>query len=289
MKLSAAFDTRIGGRRRNEDAAAVTAAGAALLAVVADGMGGHNHGDVASRLAVETLIQAFQAQVTAAAPRLADPFLFLQQGFEARHRALADFTREQRLPGSPLTTCVACLLQDGIAYWAHVGDSRLYLLRDGRIHARTRDHSYVQQLLDRGEISPAQALQHPQRNRVSTCLGGPLPPATEFSRKTPVQPGDVLALCTDGVWNVLAAGELADILLSNPAAAAVKTSLDRVDQRGGERRDNLTLAVIRCEGEPAATAVPAAPEPTPAEPSPAPEDLGATLAALRRKLQAADD
>jgi serine/threonine protein phosphatase PrpC len=289
MKLSAAFDTRIGGRRRNEDAAAVTAAGAVLLAVVADGMGGHNHGDVASRLAVDTLVQSLQRQVTSATPRLADPFLFLQQGFEAGHQALAAFTHEQRLPESPLTTCVACLVQDGIAYWAHVGDSRLYLLRDGRVHGRTRDHSYVQQLIDRGEISPAQARQHPQRNRVSTCLGGPLPPAIEFSRKTPVQPGDVLALCTDGVWGVLSSEELAAILLPTSAitvAVAVQTALDRVDQRGGERRDNLTLAVIRCEGEPVA---PVATPLPPADTTLTPEDLGATLAALRRKLQAPSD
>lgn len=284
MKLSAAFDSRIGGRRRNEDAAAITAAGAVLLAVVADGMGGHNHGDVAARVAVESLITAFNAQVTASTPRLDDPFLFLQRGLEAGHQALAEFTREQRLPESPLTTCVACLVQDGIAYWAHVGDSRLYLLRQGRVHSRTRDHSYVQQLIDRGELAPAQAHQHPDRNRVYACLGGPLPPAIEFSRKTPIQPGDVLALCTDGVWGVLGNDELTELLSQGPANTAVATALDRVDQRGGDRRDNLTLALIRCEGEPAPTVL--TPALASADAPPPPDDLAATIAALRRKLQA---
>ena len=102
-----------------------------------------------------------------------------------------------RLKDSPRTTCVACIIQDNIAYWAHAGDSRLYLLRGGKVVTHTRDHSRVQLLIDQGLINESQAAVHPDRNKVYSCLGGQQSPEIEFSRKTPLVAGDVLALCTD--------------------------------------------------------------------------------------------
>jgi serine/threonine protein phosphatase PrpC len=97
-----------------------------------------------------------------------------------------DYAARHKLNDSPRTTCVACVVQDNIAYWAHAGDSRLYLMRDGRVIAQTRDHSRIRLLIDEGMISEAQAAVHPDRNKIYSCLGSPTPPEIEFSRKTPL-------------------------------------------------------------------------------------------------------
>src|SRR6185369_11801487 len=145
----------------------------ALLMVVADGMGGHYYGEIAAQIAVQTLTETFQREAT---PEIHDPFLFLQKAMTNAHHAILDFSSDHNLNDSPRTTCVACLIQDNIAYWAHAGDSRLYLIRGGKAIFHTRDHSRVQMLMDQGVISEAQAAVHPERNKIYSCLGGPQAP-----------------------------------------------------------------------------------------------------------------
>ena len=101
--------------------------------VVADGMGGHLHGEVAAQIAVQYITEAFQRE---AQPQLKDPFLFLSGGLGNAHHAILDYAADRVLPEAPRTTCVACVVQDTVAYWAHAGDSRLYAFRGGRIMAR---------------------------------------------------------------------------------------------------------------------------------------------------------
>lgn len=109
--------------------------------VVADGMGGHYYGEIAAQIAVQTLVESFQREAN---PTITDPFLFLQKSMMNAHRAIADFSATHRLKDSPRTTCVASIIQHNVAYWAHSGDSRLYLMRNGRVITHTRDHSRVQ-------------------------------------------------------------------------------------------------------------------------------------------------
>ena len=153
MKFTIYQESRLGGRRDNEDRLAHSYSRDALLMVIADGMGGHYYGEIAAQIAVQTLIENFQRQAN---PRLENPFLFLQQSILNGHYAIADFSEEHHLKDSPRTTCVACIVQDNVAYWAHAGDSRLYLMRGGRVLTRTRDHSRIQLLLEQGIITPAQ-------------------------------------------------------------------------------------------------------------------------------------
>jgi len=212
--------------------------------VVADGMGGHYYGEIAAQIAVQSLVESFQREAT---PAIADPFLFLQKAMINAHRAIIDFTDAHNLKDSPRTTCVACIIQDNIAYWAHAGDSRLYLMRDGRVLLHTRDHSRVQLLKDQGVINEAQAAVHPDRNKVYSCLGGPKTPEIEFSRKTPLEAGDVLALCTDGLWGVIPGETMAVALKSDNLMQAVPMLLGQADIRGGPNADNLSIVAVRWE------------------------------------------
>lgn len=244
MKFTIFQESRRGRRSNNEDRLGYCYSRDALLMVVADGMGGHYYGEIAAQIAVQTLTGAFQRE---ALPQLPDPFLFLQKAIGNAHNAIRDYSSAQRLNDSPRTTVVACIVQDNIAYWAHAGDSRLYLLRDGRVLARTRDHSRVQLLIDQGAISEAQAATHPERNRIWSCLGGEQGPEIEFSRKTPLESGDVIALCTDGVWGPLP-GELMALSLKDAnLMQAVPMLLSQAELRAGSHADNLSMVAVRWE------------------------------------------
>lgn len=167
MKYSIFQDTRAGKRPYNEDRLGCWRRDQSLLLAVADGMGGHAHGEVAAQIAVDHLGQAFDAE---ARPKLAAPGGFLRSAVGDAHAQILEQARRRKLDETPRTTVVACVVQDGQAWWTHVGDSRLYLIRKGRVAARTRDHTYVQQLVDAGKIREEAAENHPDRNRVMRCL-----------------------------------------------------------------------------------------------------------------------
>jgi serine/threonine protein phosphatase PrpC len=244
VKFTIYQQSRPGKRHNNEDRIAHCYSRDALLMVIADGMGGHYYGEIAAQIAVQTLTERFQREAT---PQIQDPFLFLEESMRNAHLAIIDFTELHKLKDSPRTTCVACIIQNNIAYWAHSGDSRLYVMRNARVLFRTRDHSRVQLLMDQGVINEAQAATHPERNKIYSCLGGPVPPEIEFSRKTPLEAGDVLALCTDGLWGVLPDEMLAAALSSENLMEAVPLLLNQADIRGGPYADNLSIVAVRWE------------------------------------------
>jgi len=215
-----------------------------VLMVVADGMGGHYYGEIAAQIAAQTLTDAFQRE---AVPALADPFIFLQRAMTNAHHAILGFAAEHRLDDSPRTTCVACVIQNNIAYWAHAGDSRLYLMRDGRLVAKTRDHSRVRALFEQGLITEAQMASHPERNKVYSCLGGPQAPEIELSRKTPLEAGDVVLLCTDGFWDPLPPELVAAMLRRANLMQAVPALMNQAEDRGGAHCDNLSVVAVRWE------------------------------------------
>lgn len=237
MKFSIFQSSRQGGRKYNQDRLAYSYSRDALLMVVADGMGGHFHGEIASQIAVQFLVENFQKQ---AAPALKYPFRFLIDTINQAHEAIGDYVLAHGLSEHPRTTCVACVVQGNHAYWAHVGDTRLYLFHGGKLASRTRDHSLVQQLFERGKITEEEMLTHPERNKVYSCLGGPIPPDIELSRKMPLREGDTLLLCSDGLWGLLSTDEIASILNTYPIATAVPELLDHAELRGGEEGDNLS-------------------------------------------------
>jgi PPM family protein phosphatase len=241
MKFTIYQESRVGQRKTNQDRIAYCYSRDAVLMVLADGMGGHLHGEVAAQIAVQYITETFQRE---ARPLLVDPFMFLSKCLGNAHSAVLDYALERNLPDAPRTTCVACIVQDNIAYWAHAGDSRLYLIRDAQVAAQTRDHSRVQMMVDDGLITEAEALLHPGRNRVYSCLGGGTPPQVDFSRKTVLRAGDVIVLCSDGFWVPLGNEALAkgfwgtDVLDSTPAL------MDRAEELAGPTGDNLSVIAL---------------------------------------------
>jgi serine/threonine protein phosphatase PrpC len=244
MKFTIYQESRIGRRASNQDRVAYSYSRDALLMVIADGMGGHLHGEVAAQIAVQYIVENFQRE---ARSRLADPFLFLSRALTNAHHAILDYTGEKSMQDAPRTTCVACIVQDNVAYWAHAGDSRLYLVRAGRIMSQTRDHSRVQLMLDHGLIAEQEAANHPARNRVFSCLGGLSAPQIEFSRKTPLMAGDVVVLCTDGAWGPLGTDTIARSLSGASLMQAVPKLLQRAEEQAGKHCDNLSMLTMMWE------------------------------------------
>lgn len=244
MKFTIYQASRQGGRSNNEDRIAYCYSRDALLMVVADGMGGHFYGEIAAQIAVQTLTDAFQV---AARPEIADPFRFLQKSFGNAHSAILDYTLLHNLEDSPRTTLVACVIQDNVAYWAHAGDSRLFHIRNGKVVGQTRDHSRVRLLIEEGVITEAQAAVHPERNKIYSCLGGPQTPEIDFSRKTPLERGDVVLLCTDGLWGVTSGEAIATELKGGDLMEIVPRIMKETEARAGEHGDNLSVVAVSWE------------------------------------------
>jgi serine/threonine protein phosphatase PrpC len=241
MKFSIYQESRQGARKANQDRVAYCYSKDSLCMIIADGMGGHLHGEVAAQIATQFIAEAFQRQAT---PRLEEPFRFLLDTIMNAHLAIIDYANVRGLLETPRTTIVACVVQDGLAYWAHVGDSRLYLLRDGRVEVQTKDHSRVQMLVDTGRIREEAVAQHPERNKIFNCLGQMAPPKIDLSRPTALRHGDTLLLCSDGVWGPLTSRHICEALLRDDIMAGIPNLLDLAEARAGRDGDNLSALAM---------------------------------------------
>ena len=200
LALEVALLTDRGGRNYNEDACGHWHSERHLCCVLADGAGGHGGGDIASKLAVQELIGRFSRQPANDGAALG-----------ALVRQTNDALIGQRVPGTPradMHSTAVCLVIDFVAHsahWAHAGDSRMYWLRAGRVHQRTRDHSLVQALVDAGVMTEDQMQGHPKRSELRSALGIPAEQLVVSSAESSdaLQAGDVFMLCTDGLWEYI--------------------------------------------------------------------------------------
>jgi serine/threonine protein phosphatase PrpC len=261
MQFSIYQESRRGARKSNQDRVAYCYSRNALLLLLTDGMGGHLHGEMAAEIAVQSITEAFRRE---ARPRLPDPRSFLQQALSAAHRAIIRNAEERGLAETPRTTCVACVVQDSTARWAHAGDSRLYHIRDGAILAQTKDHSLVQELVDRGRVREEAIAAHPQRNQIFNCLGSARPPRLDLSEAAPLRAGDTLMLCSDGLWGPLSGNIISSAVLKVGIMQAVPGLLDDAERRAGRQCDNLSAVAVTWQEHPAA----ARPEQVPADEGP---------------------
>jgi serine/threonine protein phosphatase PrpC len=247
MRFNVYQVSRKGGRQKNEDRMGYCYTRSSGLFALADGMGGHPEGEVASQLALQTLAALFQRD---AKPTLEDPLKFLQEAVLAGHQQLLRYATDRRLMDTPRTTIVACVLQGQSAHWAHCGDSRLYLLRGDKLLARTRDHSYTElhgALAQSGQPLPADN-QRFNRNVLFTCLGSPGKPVIDTAGPVPLQPGDRVMLCSDGLWGTVSDGVITQALARRPIADAVPELAEQALRNGGSRSDNVTLLAVEWEG-----------------------------------------
>jgi PPM family protein phosphatase len=242
MRFTIFQESRKGSRAVNQDRIAYTYSRDTLLMVVADGMGGHAGGEIAAQIAVRLFIECFHQQ---AKPVLKSPLAFLHESMVRAHAALGSYSTQFSMLETPRTTCVACIVQAGFAYWAHVGDSRLSLFRQGGLVSQTRDHSKVQYLIDQGLIGAAEAADHPDRNKIYSCLGGLVDPVIDLSNRTPLKNGDVIVMCTDGLWGPFSSDEIASWLTSTPILKAAPEMMREAERRGGDDGDNLSAIVMR--------------------------------------------
>ena len=206
-----------------------------LLAILADGMGGHLEGALGAQIVIDEAQQLVQTPGAWPDP---DPLAGLEQLCLRMHEAI------NRQSETARSTIVMVWLEGDQAYWLNVGDSRLYHFRAGERLMRTRDHSAVQLLMDLGEIDESEMATHPAQNRLYRCLGGDTLPKPDLGQLT-IQPGDLLALCSDGVWEHITETELWDAARANDLTAAAATLATQAVQRGGATADNATLLLLR--------------------------------------------
>ena len=233
-----------GARDSNQDRVGTEVTSDAVLLVACDGMGGHEAGERAAAIALNTIVQRFRA----AAQPLLDPIGFLNLALGAAHQQIVAIGTDIPLENRPRATIALCLVQRGSAYWAHVGDSRTYHLRGGKVVARTRDHSHVELLLREGVIGPDQVHNHPMRNFVESCLGGEsLLPEMELSLRQPIMKGDVLLVCTDGLWAGASDEAIAAAFaqVDKPCAEALAALGAQAVAASGAGCDNTSAAALR--------------------------------------------
>jgi serine/threonine protein phosphatase PrpC len=234
-------ETRIGARNMNQDRVGHWRTAQSLLMVVADGLGGHLHGEIAAQIALQHFGSAFEHD---ARPALEAPEQFLWHGMAAAHAAILREAQRLKLPDTPRTVIVACVVQDGHAYWAHVGDCRLYLVRSGRIVLRTRDHTVLQQLLDEGRIREEEITTHPDRHRLLQCLGSLQAPRPAAGQKARLAKHDLLVLCSDGLWGPLTQRQLLHSLTTKALEQAIPDLADLAELRAGPQCDNVSVLAM---------------------------------------------
>ncbi len=243
MNVETAQVSRQGNRSDNQDRASIVVTDTRILLAVADGMGGHIGGDVAAETAIDALVRCFKRQKGG----IRDAGDFLRESIAEAHEAVVMLGAALAPELRPRTTITVCLVADNCGTWAHVGDSRIYLIRDQKVAVRTRDHSAVELLVQQGLLKDADVHTHPMRNFVEQCLGGePELPNMTIADPKPFMPGDIVVLCSDGFWAPLSDDYLAKELSLN---LELQTTLDvlaaEAEERASPSSDNVTAVALR--------------------------------------------
>lgn len=246
-------NAHIGGREEQQDSVATFSAGDgdSHLLVLADGMGGHKGGHLASDIVISIAQKAWEEYQQGEAVKASHrdgPKQFLLHICKQAHHTINDLGHKKNL--SPRSTCVLLYINGKKAWWAHLGDSRLYHFRRKKLLLRTKDHSVVQMLVDLGRISDAEMATHPDQSRLLKGLGGDSAIKPDFGQAS-VRPGDSFVLCSDGFWEHIVPNKIAKILLCTdfPLKTRVKQLVKDVLEDGGIKGDNISVAVAHLEGK----------------------------------------
>ena len=242
MKFSVFQISRKGGREKNEDRMGYCYTRGSGLFMLADGMGGHPDGEVAAQIALQVVSARFQQE---AKPEIADVKAFFAEAVLAAHHQILRYAMDKGLLDTPRTTFVGAIVQGNSAHWVHCGDSRLYFVRGGEMLARTRDHSYMEQREDMPKLSTLP--KNFNRNVLYTCLGSPVKPVFDQTGPVPLQQGDKIMLCSDGVWGILNDVDIVFHLSQKLVSQAVPDIAEQALLKAGARSDNVTLIAMEWE------------------------------------------
>ncbi|MEE9493656.1 MAG: PP2C family serine/threonine-protein phosphatase [Gammaproteobacteria bacterium] len=242
MPSLTAITNRLGNRACNQDRCTFITQAEKTLMIVADGMGGHARGELAAQIAVTRISQLFNQHTGS----IDDPHAFLANAIQQAHQAIITAGQQESPPVDPRTVCVVCIVQNGHAWWAHVGDSRLYFLRFDQVVKRTRDHTPLEALYANGKIDAKVFNTHPLRNSVNRCMGGNdrQSPAISFD-DSPLKSGDVLLLCSDGLWSALPERQLFRLNTTRNLAATLDKLAMTAETQSYPNSDNISAVVMR--------------------------------------------
>ncbi len=239
MKVDSITDIGV-VRSHNEDDVRTGMTEDAAWAVVCDGMGGANAGEVASQNGVQVISDSIIKNYNIDSSDKTVKYI-LQSSVHDANTVIFNLSNEYEKLAGMGTTVVAGIVRDGMAYIVHAGDSRAYLIRENEIRRLTRDHSVVQELVDMGTITQDQARIHPQRNIITKCLGVHPTVEPEYS-ESPVEPGDLILFCSDGLTAYITDEEILSLAKRLDPSAMIRMLVEEAKARGGS--DNITVAVI---------------------------------------------
>ena len=232
----------LGNRKNNQDSLGVFESHGGVVLILGDGLGGKPGGELAS----ETLVKSVQHSLQHEIMPVEEPEILLEKLIIKAHYAVRSAGQKQDPPVEPGSTAVLCLIQNKKAWWAHVGDSRFYLFRDGLPLYRTQDDSFVEHLYQKGEISLEKLDGHPMRNYVTQCIGlMENEPKVAISKGVDLQVGDALLLCSDGFWEPLDDAQIGSNLVDNSIKDSVTKLATRAEQSSYPKSDNTTALAMK--------------------------------------------
>jgi len=242
MKYDVCKASRLGNRKSNQDRMGVVETRDAILLVVADGLGGHAGGDLAAETVVNCAIRLFNSTKRP----IRNPGIFINEIFLRAQREVLSLANACQPPLKAKSTCVICIVQDGFAYWGHLGDSRLYVIRGQSVVNRTIDHSRVEDLYQKGLITEQEKTTHPDKNLITRCIGSEnRRPQPAIAPVFPLQRGDDILLCTDGLWSQLSDQDIISGMQKQNLNDAIEDLASDAEETGYPRSDNVSVVGLR--------------------------------------------
>lgn len=242
MKYDVAKANRLGNRKTNQDRMGIVETEHAVMLVVADGLGGYKGGELAAETVVNCAVRLFNA----ADKPIRNPGVLINEIINRAHREVLEMASSQNPPLQAKSTCVVCIIVDGFAYWGHLGDSRLYVVRNNTIYKRTTDHSRVEELFKAGKISEKEKDTHPQKNLITRCVGSDSKrPQPTISTGLPLQMDDVILLSSDGFWSPLSEQDIVKGVKKANFSDAIENLISDAEEASYPKADNISVVGLR--------------------------------------------